>query len=92
MEMVLIQHVVNSMRRQGYDSTNIPNNSLHRVAMDPVAYSNDAELEESAIEMVTENVTYDTMVDAFTDSTFENVTDNVTYENEIVSFIEEDPE
>lgn len=91
MEMVLIQHVVNSMRRQGYDSTNIPNNSLHRVAMDPVAYSNNAELGESAVEMVTDNVTYENEIVSFDDSTIDVVMDNVTYENEIVSFTEEDP-
>ena len=60
--------------------------------MDPVAYSNDAELEESAIELVTENVTYENEIVSFADSNIEMVTENVTYENEIVSFIEEDPE
>ena len=77
---------------QTYDFIDVPNNSMGRVPMDPVAYSNDAELEESAIELVTENVTYENEIVSFADSNIEMVTENVTYENEIVSFIEEDPE
>ena len=77
---------------QTYDFIDVPNNSMGRVPMDPVAYSNDAELGESAIEMVTENVTYENEIVSFADSNIEMVTENVTYENEIVSFIEEDPE
>lgn len=77
---------------QTYDFINVPNNSMGRVPMDPVAYSNDAELREYAVEMVTENVTYKNSLESFAENPIEVVTENVTYENEIVSFTEEDPE
>lgn len=77
---------------QKYDFIDIPNNSMGRVPMDPVAYGTDAELEESTVGEVTDNVSYDTKVVELEISSNELTMDNVTYENEVVSFIEEEPE